>query len=228
MTASFQTYLAGATSFVVKQKVELLEVLVGWETGNKYSVKDQAGNQIFFVGEESSCLSRICCGKIRPFNLIVKDNRGQTVLDFSRGLDCGIFFCGCCMRDEVKVRATGGQLLGSIAEECSIFPSFSIKNASGSVVLKISGPLCTFSCFGQDLVFQVMDSNNNQVGSIKKVWGGLMREMFTDADTFTITFPQDIHPSTKALLLGALFMIDFHYFESSGNQGDSGRGRIFN
>lgn len=210
--------------FRVKQEVEVLEILIGWEQANKYRVKDQAGNQVFFVGEESACLSRICCGKVRPFDLMVKDNRGQIVMQFSRNLDCGGLFCSCICPDAVRVTAPGGQFLGSIAEECSIIqPLFSIKDAGGRTVYRIEGPMCAWAVCGTAVVFRIVDMNGVSVGDIKKEWGGLVREMFTDADTFSVTFPVNADPAIKAVLLGALFMIDFNYFESAG--GDTGGGR---
>jgi hypothetical protein len=47
---------------------------------------------------------------------------------------------------------------------------------------------------------------------------GLFKESFTDADNFGITFPPGIDLSQKALLLGAVFLIDFVHFENSGNR----------
>ena len=55
------------------------------------------------------------------------------------------------------------------------------------------------------------------VGKISKQWSGLVREVFTDADNFGISFPMDLDVRCKATLLGAVFLIDFMYFEKSGN-----------
>ena len=37
--------------------------------------------------------------------------------------------------------------------------------------------------------------------------------MFSDADTYGISFPIDLDVNAKALILGALFLIDIMYFE---------------
>ncbi|MBU2530993.1 MAG: scramblase, partial [Elusimicrobia bacterium] len=55
--------------------------------------------------------------------------------------------------------------------------------------------------------------NDVEVGKIIKKWSGLGKEAFTDADNFNITFPQGIDVKQKAILLGALFLIDLLYFE---------------
>lgn len=40
---------------------------------------------------------------------------------------------------------------------------------------------------------------------------------FTDADNFTVDFPQNASGQQRMLLLGALFLIDFLYFEKTSN-----------
>lgn len=46
-----------------------------------------------------------------------------------------------------------------------------------------------------------------QVGKISKKWSGLLREAFTDADNFGISFPMDLDVRMKAVMLGACFLI---------------------
>ena len=43
----------------------------------------------------------------------------------------------------------------------------------------------------------------------------MLKEGFTDADTFVLSFGQNMDLSTKIILLGAVFLIDFMYYESS-------------
>lgn len=45
--------------------------------------------------------------------------------------------------------APPGNLIGTVEQEWSILtPSFSVKDASGETVLKIEGPVCTYSICG--------------------------------------------------------------------------------
>jgi uncharacterized protein YxjI len=226
---NFQTYLTNATSFHVKQKVELAEVLLGWETENRYTVMDQLGNKIFYVGEESNMCGRQLCNASRAFTLTVKDVTGQTVLVMDRPLDCSCF-CGLLFPDTVQVSTPNGQLLGSITESFNLlYPTFKIKDAVGNVVLTIQGPLCPMSfgsCAGT-VIFRVMNTAGASVGTISKEWSGLVRELFTDADKFSISFPIDLDPSIKAVLLAALFLIDFEYFEKGATNSNQGGRRLF-
>ena len=54
-------------------------------------------------------------------------------------------------------------------------------------------------------------------GRITKRWSGLGKEVFTDADNFGVEWPEDWPVAIKALLLGAVFLIDFVHFENTGN-----------
>lgn len=63
-----------------------------------------------------------------------------------------------------------------------------------------------------------------QVGKVTKQWSGLVREAFTDADNFGISFPMDLDVNIKAVVLGACFLIDFMFFEKSGNQESNNAG----
>ena len=46
----------------------------------------------------------------------------------------------------------------------------------------------------------------------------MLKEAFTKADNFGITFPADLDVTRKSLLLGAVFLIDFVHFERGGNR----------
>lgn len=46
-----------------------------------------------------------------------------------------------------------------------------------------------------------------RVGVISKKWGGLVREILTDKDSFGVSFPADLEPKYKALFLAACFLI---------------------
>ena len=70
------------------------------------------------------------------------------------------------------------------------------------------------SCCCGDVEFRVVDvQTGEQVGLVTKQWSGMAKEVFTDADNFGISFPLDLDVKVKATLLGALFLIDYMYYE---------------
>jgi len=206
---------------LVKQKVELLEAFTGFETANKYKVFNSLGQQVFIAKEDTDCCTRQCCGPIRPFQINICDNGGQEVINLDRPLRCQACCFPCCLQ-EMEVSSPPGTVIGSIEQEWNIlYPRFLIKDETGNPVLKIEGPFCTISCCG-DVDFKVMSvENGNEVGMITKQWSGLIKEAYTDADNFGISFPLDLDVKVKATLLGALFLIDFMYFEQQQNNNNN-------
>ena len=53
---------------------------------------------------------------------------------------------------------------------------------------------------------------DEEIGMLTKEKGGIMQEMMTDADTFNLEFPKDCPLNHKAVLLGAVFLVDFMFF----------------
>ncbi|GIY25738.1 phospholipid scramblase 1 [Caerostris extrusa] len=216
-------YLTMIDQLLVHQKVELLEAFISFETKNKYTIKNSLGQKIYTAKEDTDCCTRNCCGNLRPFDMKIKDNAGREVIHLYRELRCTSCCCPCCLQ-KLEVFAPAGTLIGTVIQEWSICtPLFRVENASGETVLKIEGPVCTCSICG-DVDFEVLSTNGVKVGKISKQWSGLLREAFTDADHFGITFPMDLDVKMKATLLGALFLIDYMFFEKEGNKESDGVG----
>lgn len=210
-------YLTLVDQILVKQKVEVFEILTGCEMKNKYQVQNSVGQQIFFMKEDVDFCTRQCCGPMRPFDMKVLDNAEREVMHLKRPYRCGpCSWCGGCCQMEIEISAPPGQLIGFVKQDptyCS--PAWTVYAADKTTpVMKITGPCCPIACCS-DIEFQVFDvTGQSQLGSITKQWTGFFREAFTDADHFGITFPKDLDVKVKASLLGALMLIDFMFFES--------------
>ena len=57
--------------------VACFEAFTGWETSNKYAIKNTMGQQVYFAAEESGTCMRQCCGSERGFVLHITDNAAQ-------------------------------------------------------------------------------------------------------------------------------------------------------
>lgn len=203
---------------IVKQKVELLEAFVGFETNNKYTIKAGTGQKVFYAVEDVDCCTRNCCGPARPFDIRILDMNQREVIHLNRPLRCDSCWCPCFLQ-RVEVESPPGTIVGYVAQEWSICkPKFRIENAAGDTVLRIEGPFCTMSICG-NVEFEVLSKDGaHKVGKISKEWAGLAREFFTDADKFGISFPMDLDVKMKAVMLGACFLIDFMFFEKAQNR----------
>lgn len=76
--------------------------LVGFESNNKYEVRNSLGQNVFYAVEENDCLNRQCCGPMRPFTIHVLDNFGQEVITVTRPLKCMSCFFPCCLQEVSK------------------------------------------------------------------------------------------------------------------------------
>ncbi|XP_043558633.1 phospholipid scramblase 2-like [Chiloscyllium plagiosum] len=208
-------YLTQVDQLLVHQQVELLEVLTGFETNNKYQIKNSLGQLVYFAAEENDFCNRNCCGNLRSFDMKILDNLGQEVINLYRPLRCAGCCCPCCLQ-ELEVKAPPGEPVGYVIQTWDIcLPKFTIQNEKKEPVLKIIGPCCICNCCS-DIDFKVTNLDESEtVGKISKQWTGLTREAFTDATNFGIQFPMDLDVKMKAVMLGACFLIDYVFFEKN-------------
>lgn len=197
--------LAAVSGLVVGQQKEWGEILTGFETANRYAVSDASGAPLYQAAEEAgNLLLRWFLKALRPFKLRVIDDDHQTVVQVDRPFR--FFF------HRAEISDGQGQPLGAIQRRFAILRRvYSVLDASGNEVLELFGPIL------HPWTFQIRQNGVEQ-GKITKKWSGLMKEGFTDADNFGVVFPADWEVKLKAVLLGAVFLIDFAHFENRGNQ----------
>nr|XP_020013390.1 phospholipid scramblase 1 [Castor canadensis] len=207
-------YLSQIDQILAHQQVELLEVLTGFETNNRFEIKNSLGQRVYFAVEDTDCCTRNCCGASRPFTLRILDNLGQEVVTMERPLRCSDCCCPCCLQ-EIEIQAPPGIPIGYVIQTWHpCLPKFTVQNEKREDVLKIAGPCVECRCC-EDIDFEIKSLDEEVVvGRISKHWSGFVRETFTDADNFGIQFPLDLDVKMKAVMLGACFLIDFRFFES--------------
>ncbi|XP_030072423.1 phospholipid scramblase family member 5 [Microcaecilia unicolor] len=200
---------------IIHQQVELLGVILGTETSNKYEIKNKLGQRVYFAMEENIFLDRNFCGPIRSFTMRITDNKGQEVINVIRPLRCNSCLFPCYLQ-ELEVQAPPGAAIGFIVQNWDpLLPKFTIQNERKEDVLKIIGPYTTCGCFG-DVNFEVKTLHENStIGKISKYWSGFVNDVFTNADNFGVQFPVDLDVKMKAAMMGACFLIDLMFFDHS-------------
>ncbi|XP_042553500.1 phospholipid scramblase 1 [Dipodomys spectabilis] len=211
-------YLSQIDQILVHQQIELLEVITGFETNNKYEIKNSLGQRVYVATEDTDFCTRNCCGAARPFTLRILDHTGREVITLERPLRCSSCCCPCCLQ-EIEIQAPPGVPIGYVAQAWHpCLPKFTVQNERKEDVLKIVGPCVVCSCCS-DIDFEIKSLDEEViVGKISKHWSGFVREAFTDADNFGIQFPLDLDVKMKAVMLGACFLIDFMFFEHTGDK----------
>ncbi|XP_066578610.1 phospholipid scramblase 2 [Amia ocellicauda] len=210
-------YLAQIDQILIHQKVELLEVFIGFETNNQYEIKNSLGQKIYKAKEKNDCCTRNCCGSLRSFDMKIKDITDREVIRLVRPFRCATCWCPCCLQ-EMEVQAPPGTTIGYVQQDWHPFlPKFSIQNANKETLLRLQGPCFACNCCG-DVNFELKGRDGDaSIGRISKQWSGLLKEVFTDTDNFGIQFPMDLDVKMKAVLMGACFLIDFMFFEKVGD-----------
>jgi uncharacterized protein YxjI len=190
----------GTEAYMIQQKKEWGEILTSIETKNKYVVKDLGGQELFYAAEVGgSTLGRLVLRSMRSFTIDVLRTDGSVAFRLVRPFR--IYF------HKVDMFDASGARLGTIQRRWSLLRRiYSVLDAGGSQAFQLFGPLL------HPWTFQIR-RDGHEVGRITKKWSGLFKEAFTAADNFGVTFPSSLELPHKALLLGAVFLIDFVHFE---------------
>lgn len=219
-------YLTQLDQLLVHQQVELFEAFTGIDTKNRYQIKNALGQQVYFAYEESELCMRICCGPQRSFMMHILNNMNQEVIRVVRPFQCcsGCCWCADCCDHcalTIAVESPPGQPIGHVRQRGSKWKAhYDILDTNFDPLLKIWGPCCFCQavCCTCDIDFRLMTyDESQQIGKISKQWSGIAKEWFTNADNFGIQFPQDLDVKAKGTLLGALFLIEFMFFEQKNN-----------
>jgi uncharacterized protein YxjI len=199
--------LAEASALIVRQQKEWGEILTGFETANKYEIMDHLNKRVMEVHEESgstmTAITRMFLKALRPFTIHLFSPGGSGLFKLNRPFR--FYF------HELDVCQSNGAPVGKVKRRFAVLRRiYSVFDRNGNEIFQLFGPLL------HPWTFQIR-RGGEELGKITKKWSGLVKESFTDADNFGITFPQGIDLSQKAILLGAVFLIDFVHFEDTGN-----------
>ena len=202
--------VSGHDRVLIHQTKEWGEILLGFESKNRFELKAENGERLGYAAEEAAGIGqwflRNLLGACRKATVHVYDNPGQRV---GRGEKPFRWFFH---RMEVF---DGEQRVGAVQRKWSwLHRVFAIENAAGEEVMELKSPL--FHPWTFTLMFQ-----GTQAGVIRKKWGGLLKEWFTDADTFGLEVAPHIPVEVRKLLLIATFLVDFTCFENNKGGGSA-------
>lgn len=206
---AFADSLARAPRLLVRQRRNLLETFTGLEARGRYAVYTEQGAFTAGFAEHGegagAFLARWFLKASRPFTmgLYPAEHPNQPLLVLDRP------WRWLFAHLEVREAATG-QVVGRIQQRFSLLRKrLDVTAADGRPLARLTGPLLRPWTV---LVEVGPASNPREVGRIEKRWGGLLREAFTDADTFLVTLPPG-DPRLRQLLLAAAILVDFLWFE---------------
>lgn len=199
--------LSDHSQIFVQQKRELAE-LVGFETRNKYEIFDQQKTLIGFCAEQQKglfgMLLRQLLGHWRSFELYFFDANRQQIM-VSRHPFRFIF-------QEFEIVNNQGVVLGHVKQRFGIFKKkFDVYNPQGEVIFEMRSGFFNF------WTFPFFDRQGQMAALIQKKWSGLLKELFMDADNFTVEFrSSSLTENDRLIMLACSVFTDLQYFENKG------------
>lgn len=65
-------------------------------------MKNSLGQKVYYAVEDTDCLTRNCCGPLRPFDMKILDNFKNEVIHLHRPLACDSCCFPCCLQVRKK------------------------------------------------------------------------------------------------------------------------------
>ena len=191
-------------AIVVNQEVELSNVLIGFDKGNKYSLHAPNGQKLAQsaeVGGVGGIIARQVFNNARAANVKVFGMNGIEIAEMRKQFRL--------IYSEITA-TIAGQEIGRAKRTSWIGRNYGI-SVKGVPTFRISSSLFQW----RDYRFDVTKGGVH-VATIMKRYEGALKMIFTQADTFTLEF----HDSSLSLeerftLLATTYLIDFDCFEQN-------------
>jgi len=121
-------------------------------------------------------------------------------------------------RNRYSIQLPGGQLAlyaAETGEGVGAFLTRSFLKSNRPFTMRVTDPHGNLQLtLRRPWTFRIM-VGGHEVGKISKKWSGLLKEAFTDADSFGLEMGPSMSPTLRTLAMAATFLIDFLYFEDS-------------
>jgi hypothetical protein len=205
-TNKLQELVEHKSYLFIQQVKEWGEILTNFETRNKYSIMDQNQVVIGYAAESSpglfSFIVRQILRRHRPMKVQCFDNDRKVIMHLDRPF---YFFFS-----DLTIMTEGHQVLGHVRRRFSLFyKKYDLCDEADVVFATVQAP------FWNIWTFPILDMADREIGVITKKWGGLLKELFTDADRFGVQLPESFSWQKKAVVFGAALSIDMDYFDDN-------------
>ncbi|KAJ4479481.1 Scramblase-domain-containing protein [Lentinula lateritia] len=202
--------LLANNSLIVERQIEMLNVFIGFEQTNKYTISNSAGEQVGFIAEEPggflSSFNRQILATHRPFKALVMDSSGTPILWVRRPfawINSRMYVQRPTPGQEVSERSS--VLLDTFGEVQQIWHPFRRRYdlfLRPKRILSLSSdpqpePELNTNTFSQIATvdapflawdFSVLDAAAREMTFISRSFRGLGREIFTDTGKYLLHF----------------------------------------
>jgi len=207
MNSEMEKVIESSKQLVIQQIKEWVEIVVNFETRNKYEIYTADGARLGYIIERDGgvldSLKRLILRSHRPLEIDIIDGNSQSTFRLSRKF---FFFFS-----DLDVTGADGQKLGSIHRRFGlIYKKYELHDKYGNTFARVRAPIWRL------WTFPVLNKAGQQAGVISKKWQGMLKEAFTDADSFVIDYSDTTWQiEQKIVILCAAISIDFDFFEDN-------------
>lgn len=209
MSAQLQHMLM-RDAVIVRQEKEIANIIIGFDSANKYGLFGESGEPLGNALEEGGgfggTILRQLFGNMRSVKLHVYDGQGQEI---ATGIKPFRFMF------QEMTGTVAGQSFGRTRRRFKILKRKYTIEVGGVDTFEIQSSIFQLG----SLTFDVT-RNGQKVATISKKWKGLLTEMFTQADSFSIQFHEPAMTlQERVTLFFTLFLIDYDVFEQKSGIG---------
>ncbi|TPX57378.1 hypothetical protein PhCBS80983_g03849 [Powellomyces hirtus] len=202
-------------ALVVQRQIEMLNVFLGYEQGNKYSIKTGSGEDVGFIAEEvtsfAGTISRQLLRTRRPFKADILDKNGKVILKIDRPLK---WF----LNSSISIRDEHDIVIGEVKQVWHLWRRKYDLFWQQKQIGYIDTPFLAWN-------FEVADEDGKVIAAINRDFGGFAREIFTDTGSYAIHMDdveraaRSLSLDDRALLLACAVNIDIDYFSRHSSHG---------
>jgi len=188
------------------------------EHKNMYDIFNSQGEHIYTAKEILPTSRKPKGGEKREYDVQIVDLNNHEVVLFRRLLGCSWSCCQRCCPAELTVEAPIGNI-GRIKQlpACRKL-RLRVECPVGNHAATIICPNVCKCIATKDVPYKILDELGNQIGEIKKKRRSTIKAMFTDAEDLRIKFKGSLTIPIKVSLMGALFMVDYLFYEESDGE----------
>jgi len=217
-----------------------MQECLGCEAVNEFKYFTGDRDQVAHSLADADFCGRFCCPLTYPFTTKVTDVEGSPneLITVDRPfVCCPSGPCKCCCYQEATF-SSGGEKLGSAVETCYCFvPKIKVLDADDQEKYILRPPTCCGGmcvnicaegnpcgqkgCCKSSFRFYPADQEDINgdapyIGKVLKRPKSLMTEVFTDADSFLLDFPEGSTAAEKGILLGSSLFLNTLFYEGGG------------
>lgn len=217
---------------VFERHLEFMNVVLGFEQANRYTIYKPSGEVIGSMEEDDLSITRAIMRQVyrlhRPFTVNVYDVNGALAMTIRRPFSLINSHIKCIIGDYKD--ENNHKVIGESKQEWHLWRRrYNLyKNNSQEHTMeqfgRVDAPFLAFS-------FPVEDEEKRLIGAIDRNWVGLAREVFTDTGVYVVrntsnalqgfgdTSGRQLVLQERAVMLATAVSIDFDYFSRHSSRG---------